>query len=172
MIVSERFWEFVDDVNWMEVNKNPGKFIGKIPQTKSVVRPILDIYTYRNKVVEISILPKYSWEEFEQFEKDYRSKYHAIYSKLEKIWLSDDLPDDAHISDDSYTDFCSSVVGKGKEFCEYILREEEYQYLYEAFVDMVSKGDYYENFAYIFHYEDEERYKKLRRELKLKELGI
>ena len=64
MIVSERFWEFVDDVNWMEINKNPGKLI------KSLVRPILDI----NKVVEISILPKYSWEEFEQFEKDYRSK--------------------------------------------------------------------------------------------------
>ena len=162
MIVSERFWEFVDDVNWMEINKNPGKLI------KSLVRPILDI----NKVVEISILPKYSWEEFEQFEKDYRSKYNAVYSRLERVWLSDDLPDDAIISDDSYTDFCSSVVGKGKEFCDYIISEPEYQYLYEIFIDMTSKGDYYENFAYIFHYEDEERYKKLRRELKLKELGL
>ena len=78
---------------------------------------------------------------------DFSRIYHLIYDKLkeyfEVVWLEDDSK--LHVSDDSYTDLISSIVGNGKDFIKRTLNDDD------VVLNMVKNNEYRENFGYIFN---------------------
>lgn len=145
--IKSKFWEFVDFVDWM-----------KLASSIDFEQFVLD-----------EVAKKYTWKEFREFDNIYRVYYDELRERLRDIWLSDDN----HFgpSDDGFTDLCSSIVGKGQTFCEFMCSTDD-ELVYKEYLDMAETGDYYENFGYIFHFGDEGSYKKANRIEKLNQLDV
>ena len=151
MIIEDKFWEFVDRVNWQSYIG----FNGRLNFDKLFLE---------------NTAPFYSFDECISFKQIYESLYDSFYLKFKSTWLSDEY--DFMPSDDGYTDLISSIVGKGKTFCDNITEDD--------FIKMAQNHDYRENFGYIFHRLDRKElkeeyisiYKQYRRNDKLEEIGI
>jgi len=151
MNIEDKFWEFVDRINWQSYIGSGGRI------------------NFERLILEKSA-PFYSFDECIKFKQRYDNIYHSLYSKFESTWLSDEY--DFMPSDDGYTDLISSIIGKGKDFCYNITDDD--------FIKMAENDDYRENFGYLFHKLDRKDFKEeyisiytqSKRNEKLEEIGI
>lgn len=140
----DKFWEFVDRVNF----------------TSNIYNEIFIDFDD----IMLSMAKFYSIEDLKLFDYIYQTKYHESYNRFKKLWLSEGEP--LGVSDDGYTDLISSVVGLGKNFY--------YSITDEGLINMANDNYYRENFGYLFHSLDRdkfiEKYNKQRRIHKLESL--
>jgi len=144
--IDKKFWEFVDFVNWMEISKVKLDF---------------------DKLVLDSIANKYTYAEFDKFRYIARKYNNELRTNLRDIWLS--KRNKYGPSDDGYSDLCSSIIGKGETFCKLMISCDVENYEKE-YLKMAKDRDYFENFMYIFQFNDEELYKESSRIEKLNKL--
>tara|TARA_R110000772_G_scaffold2410_1_gene8353 strand:- start:61387 stop:61866 length:480 start_codon:yes stop_codon:yes gene_type:complete len=86
---SNRFWEFVDKVNWRENGK------------------------YKETFVLEEIAPYFTHEEFLDFRDIYENLDTYLSKFLNPIWLGDP---GLNVGDDGFWDLRSSIIGYGKDF--------------------------------------------------------
>lgn len=125
---NQKFWDFVDDVNWRETTKE-----GKA-----------DYHTDKFVDKGKEVLNKYDKKDQDYFEDVYQMLLGLLEQYLKEIWLSDE--NEYGPSDDGFWDLRSSIIGYGKEFLLELLKNPE-----EVFLDMAKNNKYSENFGYIFN---------------------
>ena len=118
---SDKFWEFVDKVKWSENGDYTAGYIKNVAS------------------------PYFSYSEFSEFSEIYDTLYVYLYEILKPKWLKDNDEYITHMSDDSFTDFLSSVIGFGEDY----YAEAATNYLDSKISEEVYHN-YKENFGYIF----------------------
>ena len=125
--VTPEFWEMVDVADW-------NSFIEKYnDETRTIqYKDILNDARYRLYI-------KYSFDELNEFAMEYNKIYEQFRNYFKSIWIDNNL-----MSEDSYSDLISSIIGRGKEFAKNIILNTE------VFMRMAKTEDYAENFCYLF----------------------
>ena len=124
---TNNFWDFVGMVEWDLCKLYPNN------KTKYDIENIMD-----------KCAPHYSWKKFKQFKKEYDKLYIYLYHRYRDVWLGDP---GIEISDDSYSDLISSVIGYGKKhFMEIIMDDTN-----KNITEQGNSYDFCENFGYVFH---------------------
>lgn len=133
-IPNKKFWDFVERIDWLGDWKHND-----------------DTCRYKPKYLLENIAPYFTWEEFLEFEKVYKNLYSIINKKLygdprsgQSPWIDEPGFD---VSDDGFTDLCSSIIGAGKDFYNSVLNDKGE---YKQVIDMIENDKYEENFGYIF----------------------
>lgn len=121
--VSDRFWEFVNKVNWRVAGE----------------------YKY-DYIIQV-ISPHFTVKEFEQFSNEYDLLYKLAHGMLKEAWLGDP---GLNVSDDGYSDLISTIIGYGKDFY-YSILEAHLEGDHTTIREMADNSDYKENFGYVFH---------------------
>lgn len=135
--VSNDFWKMVTVTNWKSVIKIKKNYL--LPNVE------------RNLVMRKSkyrVYSKYSFEEVNKFYDVYYVIYDQLYDWFKPIVQNDNIK--FPISDDSYSDLLSSIIGKGKKFVKECVLDTN------LFVEMARKRDYVENFVYILQVNENE----------------
>ena len=126
--VSDDFWKMVRIAKWNEVingyKENP-----KIDQTH---KDFFELARFR-------IYSKFSLNKVEKFRQEYDIIYYQLYDWFFSTFSEGDL----YLSDDGYTDFISSIIGKGKIFIKNCIKNNN------IVLEMLKSEDYAENFQYL-----------------------
>ena len=136
--VSNEFWKMVEIADWDAVIKGFKE------------HPIIDD-EHKNfmKQAEFRIYNKYKFEEIKKFFVDYNFIYDKIYDYFQEIFYNGEF----NVSDDSYSDLISSVIGKGKTWVNKCIEK------YKLVKKMAKNDDFVENFAYILQPSENEYHK-------------
>ena len=98
---TEEFWDFVDRIKWSKDSEN-----------------------HRVKYLLDNISHTYTWDDMMEFKIIYRNLFKLMDKHLRDEWLSDP---GINVSDDSYTDLISSIIGYGEEFFKSILDDKTFK---------------------------------------------
>jgi len=125
--VSPEFWEMIEYADWNSFIK-----IYNDENRTKMYKDILDEERYKLYI-------KYSFDEIKNFYKEYVRLYHQFWIYFKSLWIEKQL-----MSEDSYSDLISSIIGRGKIFAKNIILNTE------VFLQMARNEDYAENFGYLF----------------------
>lgn len=134
-IPNQRFWDFVDRVEWEKYVS-----ISSVRKPKESEDPLTIDSIMKN------IAPYHTYEEFVNYERMYNKLEDMVRSKLTPLWLGRDGLVRLNISDNSFEDVISSVIGFGQKFCKSVISDNTYSIVRK----MVKDGNYSDNFGYIF----------------------
>lgn len=126
--VSNEFWKMVRIANWNTVIKGYKE------------NPIID-QTHKDflQLARFRIYSKFSLNEIRKF----REEYDVIYFQLYDWFFSTFSEGNFNLSDDGYTDFISSIIGKGKTFIKKCIKNNN------LVLEMAKSEDYAESFLYL-----------------------
>lgn len=142
--VSKDFWKMVTVANW--------KLVIKIKKNYLLPNDERDMAM---KKAKYRVYSKYSFEDVNTFYDEYYVIYDQLYD-----WFNPIVQDDwikFPISDDSYSDLLSSIIGKGKKFVKECIFDTK------LFIEMAKNRDYAESFLYILQV-DENEYNEIKEE--------
>jgi hypothetical protein len=115
---SDLLWELADLIDWRSLPKriNKEQLVSKMKK-------------------------KFDTEQILKIKKEYKSLEDQLKDYFQMVWLDDNFP---WLSDDSYWDVISTIIGNGKEFCLKAVNDDD------VFYDMAKNDEYKENFSYLF----------------------
>jgi hypothetical protein len=130
------FWKMVDYVNWNQLIKTYKLY------------PISDEHSDYFQKLQYKLYKKYDYVKIQNFCNIYNDIYYELYDYFES------LMNKLNVSDDDYTDVISSIIGKGKNFTEHCISDDN------VIINMVKTDDYVGNFGYLLEI-DYDEYKEL-----------